>query len=174
MSKSVIQRDEMMSLEVVHGNAAGIDIGDATHYVTVPPDRDAEPARTFEGFTEDLNKMADWLAQRGIVTVATQSTGVYWPPVYEILVQRGLEVFLVNARHTKNLPGNKSEVQECQWLMKLHLRTPEQLLPPQRGDLRVADVLATTGRAREVGQRVHPADAESVDGDECADRQREY
>jgi len=120
MSKSVKQRDEMMSLEVVHANAAGIDIGNATHYVAVPPDRDAEPVRTFECFTEDLRKMADWLAQCGIVTVAMQSTGVYWLPVYEILVQRGLEVFLVNARHTKNLPGRKSDVQECQWLMKLH------------------------------------------------------
>jgi transposase len=120
MSKSAMQRDEMMSLDVVHPNAAGIDIGNATHYVAVPPDRDAEPVRTFECFTEDLNKMADWLAQCGIVTVAMQSTGVYWLPVYEILVQRGLEVFLVNARHTKNLPGRKSDVQECQWLMKLH------------------------------------------------------
>src|ERR1700736_4498680 len=75
---------------------------------------------TFECFTEDLHKMADWLEECGIVTVAMQSTGVYWLPVYEILVQRGLEVFLVNARHTKNLPGRKSDVQECQWLMKLH------------------------------------------------------
>jgi len=115
-----MQRDEMMSLEVVHANAAGIDIGNAAHYVAVPPDRDAEPVRTFECFTEDLHKMADWLAQCGIVTVAMQSTGVYWLPVYEILVQRGFEVFLVNARHTKNLPGRKSDVQECQWLMKLH------------------------------------------------------
>jgi transposase len=120
MSKSAKPREEMMSLEVVHPNAAGIDIGNAAHYVAVPPDRDAEPVRTFECFTEDLNKMADWLAQCGIVTVAMQSTGVYWLPVYEILVQRGFEVFLVNARHTKNLPGRKSDVQECQWLMKLH------------------------------------------------------
>src|SRR5882757_6835849 len=135
MSKSAMQRDEMMSLDVVHPNAAGIDIGNATHYVAVPPDRDADPVRTFECFTEDLNKMADWLAQCGIVTVAMQSTGVYWLPVYEILVQRGFEVFLVNARHTKNLPGRKSDVQECQWLMKLHtygqlnnsFRPPEQI-----------------------------------------------
>ena len=114
MSKSATQRDEIMSLDVVHPNAAGIDIGNAAHYVAVPPDRDAEPVRTFECFTEDLNKMADWLSQCGIVTVAMQSTGVYWLPVYEILVQRGFEVFLVNARHTKNLPGRKSDVQECQ------------------------------------------------------------
>src|ERR1700716_2202245 len=120
MSKSARQRNEIMSLDVVHPNAAGIDIGNAAHYVAVPPDRDAEPVRTFECFTEDLHKMADWLAQCGIVTVAMQSTGVYWLPVDENLVQRGLEGFLVNARHTKNLPGRKSDVQECQWLMKLH------------------------------------------------------
>jgi len=120
MSKSARQGNEIMRLDVVHPNAAGIDIGNAEHYVAVPPDRDAEPVRTFECFTADLHKMADWLAQCGIVTVAMQSTGIYWLPVYEILVQRGFEVFLVNARHTKNLPGRKSDVQECQWLMKLH------------------------------------------------------
>ena len=68
---------------------AGIDIGNAAHYVAVPPDRDEEPVRTFECSTEDLHKMADWLEECGIATVATQSTGVYWLPVYEILVQRG-------------------------------------------------------------------------------------
>ena len=109
-----------MSLEVVHPNAAGIDIGNAAHYVAVPPERDSESVRRFECFTEDLKKMADWLVQCGIDTVAMQSTGVYWLPVYEILTERGLRVFLVNAMHTKNLPGRKSDVQECQWLMKLH------------------------------------------------------
>lgn len=112
--------DRMMNLDVMHPNAAGIDIGNAAHYVAVPPDRDEEPVRSFGCFTEDLNRLADWLAKCGIVTVAMQSTGIYWLPVYEILVQRGFEVFLVNARHTKNLPGRKSDVQECQWLMKLH------------------------------------------------------
>jgi transposase len=120
MSQSAKQIDKTMSMDVVHPNAAGIDIGNAAHYVAVLPDRDAEPVRTFGCFTEDLQRMADWLAQCGIQTVAMQSTGVYWLPVYEILVQRGFEVFLVNARHTKNLPGRKSDVQECQWLMKLH------------------------------------------------------
>jgi transposase len=112
--------NQSMSLEVVHPDAAGIDIGNAAHYVAVPPDRDGEPVRRFDCFTQDLHAMADWLNRCGIVTVAMQSTGVYWLPVYEILVARGFEVFLVNARHTKNLPGRKSDVQECQWLMKLH------------------------------------------------------
>jgi transposase len=114
------QRQEAMSLAVVHPNAAGIDIGNAAHYVAVPPERDSEPVRCFECFTEDLKKMAEWLAGCGIDTVAMQSTGVYWLPVYEILTERGFRVFLVNAAHTKNLPGRKSDVQECQWLMKLH------------------------------------------------------
>ena len=120
MSKATVQGEEIMSLDVVHPHAAGIDIGNAEHYVAVPPDRDEQSVRTFACFTEDLNKMADWLIQCGTKTVAMQSTGVYWLPVYEILIQRGLEVFLVNARHTKNLPGRKSDVQECRWLMKLH------------------------------------------------------
>jgi hypothetical protein len=121
MSGSDNTSDQAMRLEVVHPNAAGIDIGNAAHYAAVPPDRDAEPVRSFGCFTEDRNRMADdRLEQCGILTVVMQSTGVYWLPVYEILVQRGFEVFLVNARHARNLPGRKSDVQECQWLMKLH------------------------------------------------------
>ena len=120
MEKKSSTDDQLMSLEVLHPNAAGIDIGNAAHYVAVPPDRDTEPVRTFACFTQDVRAIADWLKQCGIVTVAMQSTGVYWLPVYEVLVERGFEVFLVNARHTKNLPGRKSDVQECQWLMKLH------------------------------------------------------
>src|ERR1700691_2345388 len=64
--------------------------------------------------------MADWLVDRGVRSVAMQSTEVYWMPVFEILQQHGLEVFPVNARHTKNLPGRKSDIAECQWLLKLH------------------------------------------------------
>ena len=120
MEKKSSTDDQLMSLEVLHPNAAGIDIGNAAHYVAVPPDRDTEPVRRFACFTQDVRAIADWLKQCGIVTVAMQSTGVYWLPVYEVLVERGFEVFLVNARHTKNLPGRKSDVQECQWLMKLH------------------------------------------------------
>jgi transposase len=84
------------------------------------PDRDAEPVRRFDCYTADLHRLADWLQQCGVTTVAMQSTGVYWIPLYEILDARGLEVYLVNARHTKNLPGRKSDVQESQWLLKLH------------------------------------------------------
>jgi transposase len=120
MSEPTQACDQMMKLEVVHPNAASIDIGNPAHYVAVPPDRDPQPARRFECFTQDLQAVADWLEQCGIVTVAIQSTGVYWLPAYEILVQRRFQVFLVNARHTKTLLGRKTDVQECQWLMKLH------------------------------------------------------
>jgi transposase len=107
-------------LEVVHPHAAGIDVGNSAHYVAVRPDRDPQPVRRFECFTADLYRLADWLKSCGVNTVAMQSTGVYWVPLYDILEERGFEVYLVNARHTKNLPGRKSDVQESQWLLKLH------------------------------------------------------
>ncbi len=109
-----------LSLEVVHPDAAGIDIGNESHYVAVPSTRDSQPVRRFGCTTGELQAMAEWLKQCRIQTVAMQSTGVYWVAVYDILEQAGLEVYLVNARDTKNLPGRKSDVQESQWLMKLH------------------------------------------------------
>jgi transposase len=114
-----IQADDI-SLEVVHRDAAGIDIGNEAHYAAVPPGRDHEAVRRFGCTTAELKAMAAWLKQCGIGTVAMQSTGVYWIAVYDILEEAGLEVYLVNARETKNLPGHKSDVQESQWLMKLH------------------------------------------------------
>jgi transposase len=113
-------RSEDPGLEVVHPHAAGIDVGNSAHYVAVRPDRDPEPVRRFECFTADLYRLAEWLESCGVKTVAMQSTGVYWIPLYEILEEHGFEVYLVNARHTKNLPGRKSDVQESQWLLKLH------------------------------------------------------
>jgi transposase len=113
-------QSEDLSLEVVHPDAAGVDIGNESHYVAVPPDRDSQPVRCFGCTTAELKAMADWLNQCGICTVAMQSTGVYWIAVYDILEAAGFEVYLVNARETKNLPGRKSDVQESQWLMKLH------------------------------------------------------
>ena len=133
--KAMDEQNWSLNLDVVHSNAAGIDIGNESHYVAVPPDRDPEPVRQFACFTEDLHRMADWLKSCGIETVAMQSTGVYWLPVYEVLSEEGLRVFLVNARHTKNLPGRKTDVQECQWLLQLHtfgllnnsFRPPEEI-----------------------------------------------
>ncbi len=114
-----IQSDDL-DLEVVHPDAAGVDIGNESHYVAVPPTRDTQPVRRFGCTTAELKAMAEWLKQCGIRTVAMQSTGVYWIAVYDILEAADLEVYLVNARETKNLPGRKSDVQESQWLMKLH------------------------------------------------------
>ncbi|HEV2716887.1 MAG TPA: IS110 family transposase [Terriglobales bacterium] len=113
-------QSEDLRLEVVHPDSAGIDIGNESHYVAVPPNRDSQPVRCFGCTTAQLKAMADWLKQCGIRTIAMQSTGVYWIAVYDILEEAGLEVYLVNARETKNLPGRKSDVQESQWLMKLH------------------------------------------------------
>jgi transposase len=122
-------------LKIVHPDAAGIDVGNASHFVSVPGGRDQKPVREFGSWTADLHKAAAWLKSCGIRTVAMQSTGVYWIALQEVLEQAGLEVFLVNAQGTKNLPGRKSDVQECQWLMKLHtygllrnsFRPPEQI-----------------------------------------------
>ena len=101
-------------------NAAGIDCGSAEHYVAVPADRDAAPVRAFKTFTTELHHLADWLTACGVTTVAMESTGVYWIPLYEILEARGLDVVLVNARHVKNVPGRKTDVLDCQWLQELH------------------------------------------------------
>jgi transposase len=113
-------RVEDPGLAVMHPNAAGIDIGNSAHYVAVRPDRDRDSVRRFDCFTADLHRLADWLEHCGVTTVAMQSTGVYWIPLYDILDARGIDVYLVNARHTRNLPGRKSDVQESQWLLKLH------------------------------------------------------
>src|SRR5215469_12944583 len=113
-------QNEDLRLEVVHPDAAGIDIGNESHYVAVPPTRDSPTVRRFGCTTAELKAMADWLKQCQIRTIALQSTGVYWVSVYDILEEAGFEVYLVNDRETKNLPGRKSDVQESQWLMKLH------------------------------------------------------
>jgi len=107
-------------LAIVHSNAGGIDVGNESHFVAVPPDRDANPVQEFGCWTADLKRMAAWLNACRIDTVAVQATGVYSIPLYDILTGHGIRVVLVNAQHTKNVPGRKSDVQECQWLMKLH------------------------------------------------------
>ena len=107
-------------LTIVHPNAAGLDIGAREIWVCVPAKRAAENVRMFSTFTADLNALADWVVACGVDTVAMESTGVYWIPVFEILEARGLKVFLVNAWHLKHVPGRKSDVLDCQWIQKLH------------------------------------------------------
>ncbi|MGB3668910.1 MAG: IS110 family transposase [Phormidesmis sp.] len=116
MSKSPIEPE----ICAIHPHAAGIDIGAESHWVSVPPERDSASVREFSCFTGDLYAMAAWLKQCGVTTVAMESTGVYWIPVFQILETSGLEVFLVNARRVKMVPGRKSDVLDCQWLRQLH------------------------------------------------------
>ena len=104
----------------INPNAAGIDIGGASHYVAVPADRAVEPVREFAAFTGDLYRLADWLQACRIETVAMESTGVYWIPVFQVLEERGFEVRLVDARQLKRVPGRKTDVADCQWLQQLH------------------------------------------------------
>ena len=110
----------MKPLHVIQPNAAGIDIGATEIYVAVPDDRATESVRCFATFTEDLTNAAKWMKACGIEAVAMESTGIYWIPVFQILEAYGLKVALVNARHVKNVPGRKTDVQDCQWLQYLH------------------------------------------------------
>ena len=104
----------------INPDAAGLDVGSTSHVVAVPRDRDPKPVRTFRTFSGDLHQLADWLRAVGITTVAMESTGVYWIPVFEILEARGFEVLLVNARDVKHVPGRKTDVNDAQWLQQLH------------------------------------------------------
>jgi transposase len=108
------------TLPVMRPDAAGIDIGATEIFVAVPANRTNENVRSFPTFTQDLYVLADWLKQCGIQTVAMESTGVYWIPLFQILEERGFEVCLVNARHVKNVPGRRTDVSDCQWLQFLH------------------------------------------------------
>jgi transposase len=119
MAKSKRSRPQR-DISVTHPNAAAIDIGARMHVAAVRPDRDAEPVRSFGTFTGDLHRLADWFEHCGVLTVAMESTGVYWIPVFEILDQRGFEVILVNARDAKHVPGRKTDVSDAQWLQRLH------------------------------------------------------
>lgn len=118
--KKAIASMEAGTLSQIHLDAAGIDLGSETHWVAVPPDRDDTPVRPFGCFTADLHAMAAWLKQCGVTTVAMESTGVYWIPVFQILENAGFEVKLVNARQVKNVPGRKTDILDCQWLQRLH------------------------------------------------------
>jgi len=114
------KRNRVAQLPVIEPNAAGIDVGATQIFVAVPADRDPESIRSFETFTVELEKLADWLQECRIQTVAMESTGVYWIPLFQILEKRNIAVCLVNARHIKNVPGRKTDVEDCQWIQHLH------------------------------------------------------
>jgi transposase len=116
-NQKVVKLDSLKQLNL---NAAGLDIGSAEIWACVPEDRAEVSVRVFQTFTPDLHALADWLASCGVETVAMESTGVYWIPIYEILKERGFEAYLVNARHLKNVPTKKTDVLDCQWIQQLH------------------------------------------------------
>ena len=117
-----VRGDERLPAELsrVSLNAAGIDVGASSHFAAVPEDRWDQPVREFEAFTADLYRLADWLAECRVETVAMESTGVYWIPLFGVLEERGFEVMLVDPSRIKNVPGRKTDVLDCQWLQQLH------------------------------------------------------
>lgn len=119
-SKELKVGELQKQLPHVNFNAAGIDIGSDRHLVAVPEGRDEVAVREFGAFTADLQALANWLSKCGVTTVAMESTGVCWIPVFELLERLGFEVKLVDARRVKNVSGRKSDVLDCQWLQQLH------------------------------------------------------
>lgn len=114
------KRSRNKRLSTVNPNAAGIDVGSQFHVVAVPADRDDEPVRTFQSFTGDLHRLGEWLVACQIDTVAVESTGIYWIPLYEILEARGIDILVANACDVKHVPGRKTDINEAQWLQQLH------------------------------------------------------
>jgi transposase len=106
--------------KVINLNAAGIDVSSREHYVAVPEGRSSNDVRCFQSYTQDLHQLAKWLVECQVDTVAMESTGVYWFHLYTILLDYGIEVYLVNAYHVKNVPGRKSDVSDARWLQELH------------------------------------------------------
>ena len=113
------KRSKPTGLPIIHPFAAGIDIGSRFHVVAISPDLCDQPVQTFQAFTGDLERMADWLVATGTKTVVMESTGVYWVAAYEVLESRGLDVVLANAREARAVPGRKSDVNDAQWLQRL-------------------------------------------------------
>lgn len=105
---------------VMNPHAAGIDVGNASHWVAAPPDGPEPTVREFGTFTADLHAMANWLIERGVTSVAMEATGVYWIPAFEVLESHELQVCLVDTRRMKSVPGRKSDCLDCQWIRQLH------------------------------------------------------
>ena len=112
---------DFVQLPLVNANAAGIDIGDTLHVVAVPEECcKGSNVRDFGTFTDDLLAIVEWLTECGITTVAMESTGIYWKNLGVLLIEKGFEVYLVNARHTRNISGKKNDQSDAQWIQKLH------------------------------------------------------
>lgn len=123
MNKKTKKNSKQMgtvAMPLVNPNAAGIDVGDTRHAVAVPAGRDSECVKIFGSFTQDLTEIIKWLITCGIETVAMESTGVYWKPLFNMLIQQGFEVYLVNSKHTRNVTGRKSDESDAAWIQRLH------------------------------------------------------
>lgn len=118
--KKNFSKKSAVNMPLVNPNAAGIDIGDTIHAVAVPAGRDEADVRIFGTMTCDLEAIVDWLHQCKVDTVAMESTGVYWKPLFSLLVQSGFEVYLVNAKQVKNVSGRKNDQDDARWIQKLH------------------------------------------------------
>ena len=143
--------NQTSSLKIINQNAAGIDIGSASHFVAVPEGRDKDIVKEFGCYTPDIENLIAWLKQCKIKTVVMESTGSYWIPVFEMLEQAGFEVKLVDAHHVKNVRGRKSDVIDCQWLQQLHTHgllsgafRPENEIVELRSFLRQRSMLIET------------------------------
>ena len=157
MQKQQLNKMEK-SLEIKNPNAGGIDVGSNDHYVAVAEHKDNNPIRKFGANTKDLEELTNWLVSLGISTVAMESTGIYWIPLYDMLESKGIEVCLVNARHIKNVSGRKTDVADCEWLRKLHTYgllsasfIPNELTRQLRSYVRLRETIETT-KARDLTQ----------------------
>jgi len=118
--KKKVKKIKIDTFTIIQPNSAGIDVSSKDYVVAVPADRDEEPVRTFGCFTEDLEKIAKWLIKCKIDSVAMESTGVYWRQLFLVLQEYGIEVFLVNSRHVKNVTGKKTDEEDARWIPRLH------------------------------------------------------
>ena len=177
MKKEQSQPTKFNPLDRLNLHAAGLDVGAAEIWACVPQDRAEPHVRPFPTFTTDLHALADWLQACHIETVAMESTGVYWIPIYEILVERGLEVKLVNARHLKNVPGRKSDVLDCQSpkgrrsalaTTIAYLWPLAWLLSPRRGHVCRPRLYPPTGFPHPMPQSTYPTYAQGFAADEPA------
>src|SRR6266850_5608547 len=143
MKKSISKRKKStpkvsidQNWSVLNPNAAGIDLGSREHWVAVPPEREAQSVRCFGTTTPELEALAEWLKKCQVSHVAMEATGVYWIPVYQLLERKGFKVLLVNARQIKNVSGRKTDVEDCQWIQRLHTWAIRRVLSPGRCVLR--------------------------------------
>ncbi|MBC8487976.1 MAG: transposase [Bacteroidetes bacterium] len=116
--KILFMAKKQMSLEVVNPNAAGIDVGSRSHWVSIG--QNSEDVKEYGVYSEDHQELCEWLQKHKVTTIAMESTGTYWQNLFSSLVAYGFEVILVNGRQTKNIKGKKTDILDCQWIQKLH------------------------------------------------------